>query len=234
ATDVRGRPPNAAGDTFRAAQQHPLSGYPAQTAGRPGAAAPSLASGVSDADTEAAYRAEFGNSGASASGTASEVHAHGQKPAAKPSGRSVLVVGLVTPTGNPSGPPSVPPPPDTALNSAGPDNNAAVAPEGLQTVPVAPSLPNTLPTQVQQPILVSRVQPAYPPLAKSVRLQGTVEFIATVGRDGAVKSVQLIRGPQLLVDAARDAVMRWRYRPSTVNGVPMEARTKVSVIFQLD
>jgi TonB family protein len=81
--------------------------------------------------------------------------------------------------------------------------------------------------------LISAAKPIYPPLAKMARQQGTVRFEATVGKDGAVENLKLVSGPPLLVQAARDAVKQWVYRPTLVNGVPVEVVTTVDVNFSL-
>lgn len=69
----------------------------------------------------------------------------------------------------------------------------------------------TLPAQVA-PRLIRRVEPVYPPLAKTMRIQGTVCLAVVVDRDGTVAAIKLISGHPLLVKAAMDAVMQWGYR----------------------
>jgi protein TonB len=53
-----------------------------------------------------------------------------------------------------------------------------------------------------------QVQPKYPPLAKSARVQGRVEFTATISKDGTIENLQLVRGHPLLVNAAKEAVLQ--------------------------
>jgi protein TonB len=65
------------------------------------------------------------------------------------------------------------------------------------------------------------------------RQQGTVRFEATVGKDGSVENLKVVSGPPLLVQAAQDAVKQWVYRPTLVNGVPVEVVTTVDVNFSL-
>jgi TonB family protein len=81
--------------------------------------------------------------------------------------------------------------------------------------------------------LISAAKPIYPPLAKMARQQGTVRFEATVGKDGSVENLKVVSGPPLLVQAAQDAVKQWVYRPTLVNGVPVEVVTTVDVNFSL-
>lgn len=82
--------------------------------------------------------------------------------------------------------------------------------------------------------LIRKVQPAYPPLARSARVQGTVEFTATISKQGNIEHLQLVRGHPLLVEAARQAVLEWKYRPTLLNGQPVEVLTDISVNFTLN
>jgi TonB family protein len=66
--------------------------------------------------------------------------------------------------------------------------------------------------------LIERMDPVYPPLAQAARIQGSVELTVLIGKDGSVKTAQLVSGHPLLVNAAKDAVMQWKYRPALVNG----------------
>jgi len=81
--------------------------------------------------------------------------------------------------------------------------------------------------------LISKVMPIYPPLAKMARQQGTVRFEAIVGKDGTIENLNFISGPPLLVAVASDAVNRWVYAPTLLNGVPVEVVTTVDVDFTL-
>jgi TonB family protein len=87
---------------------------------------------------------------------------------------------------------------------------------------------------VQKCNLIARVDPVYPPLAKQARIQGTVRFQIVIGADGRVQDVQLVSGHPLLVEAARDAVQQWVYRPTVLNGQPVEIVTTVDVNFSLE
>jgi TonB family protein len=86
---------------------------------------------------------------------------------------------------------------------------------------------------VQQFNLIRKVNPVYPPLAHQARIQGTVRFTAIIGRDGHVQHLQLISGHPLLVEAAREAVTQWEYKPTLLNGQPVEVVTMVDVNFTL-
>jgi len=81
--------------------------------------------------------------------------------------------------------------------------------------------------------LVNKVTPAYPPLAKQARVQGTVSFAATIAKDGTVANLSLLSGPPLLVQAAMQAVQQWIYKPTLLNGNPVEVITTIDVNFTL-
>ena len=79
--------------------------------------------------------------------------------------------------------------------------------------------------------LVHRVQPEYPPLAKSVRIQGEVVLQAVISRNGTIENLQVLSGHPMLVRAAVDAVRQWRYRPYLLNGEAVEVETQITVNF---
>lgn len=82
--------------------------------------------------------------------------------------------------------------------------------------------------------LLRKVMPVYPPLAKSARVQGTVEFTALISKDGSIENLKLVHGHPLLVNAAKEAVEQWKYRPTLLNGVPVEVITDIIVNFTLN
>jgi TonB family protein len=84
-----------------------------------------------------------------------------------------------------------------------------------------------------QPALISRVEPVYPPLAKQAHVQGTVDLSAIIGKDGHVQDLKVVRGHPLLVQAALDAVNQWVYKPTLMNGEPVEIATDIQVNFAL-
>jgi len=81
--------------------------------------------------------------------------------------------------------------------------------------------------------LIHKVQPAYPSLAKQVHVQGIVEFTATISRDGNIEHLQLVRGHPMLVLAAEEAILQWKYKPTLLNGEPVEVITDIIVNFTL-
>ena len=88
--------------------------------------------------------------------------------------------------------------------------------------------------EVQATMLIERVAPPYPPLARQTRVQGIVKLHVIVSVDGSVEELEVISGHPLLVQSAMDAVRKWRYKPMVVNGTHVEVDTTVDVIFSLN
>ncbi|HEY6988798.1 MAG TPA: energy transducer TonB [Bryobacteraceae bacterium] len=86
---------------------------------------------------------------------------------------------------------------------------------------------------VSEANLIHRVQPVYPPLAKTTHIEGAVEFTATISKQGLIENLQLVGGHPLLVNAAREAILQWKYRPTLLNGEPVEVITDIVVKFTL-
>lgn len=86
---------------------------------------------------------------------------------------------------------------------------------------------------VQAARLLTKVDPKYPQLALQAKVQGTIRFTATIGKDGKVVNLQLISGHPLLVAAAREAAEKWTYQPTTINGQPVDVVTTIDVNFTL-
>jgi protein TonB len=82
-------------------------------------------------------------------------------------------------------------------------------------------------------LLVRRVNPVYPPLARQARIQGQVVLRAQIGKDGSIQNLQLVSGHPMLVQSALDAVKQWKYKPYLLNGEPVEVDTEVLVNFTL-
>jgi protein TonB len=82
--------------------------------------------------------------------------------------------------------------------------------------------------------LIYGPKPDYPQLAKLARIQGTVRLEALIATDGTIKHLRIKSGHPLLVKAALEAVERWRYRPTLLNGQPVEVETEIEVNFALE
>src|SRR5439155_8712090 len=86
-------------------------------------------------------------------------------------------------------------------------------------------------TQLDPAMLIHRVEPIYPPLARQTHREGRVELRAIIGTDGRIRSLQIVAGDPLFDLSAREAVSQWRYRPTILNGQPVEIDTYITVIY---
>ena len=86
---------------------------------------------------------------------------------------------------------------------------------------------------VQQAMLIKQPRPIYPPLAKQARIQGVVRLNAIIGKDGTIQNLTVATGHPLLVPAALEAVKQWVYKPTLLNGEPVEVVTQIDVNFTL-
>ncbi len=87
--------------------------------------------------------------------------------------------------------------------------------------------------QVTAAKLIFQPKPVYPPLAKMARIQGSVRLEAIISRDGTIQDLKVLSGHPLLVKSALEAVQRWRYQPTLLNGEPVEVITEIDVNFTL-
>jgi len=122
---------------------------------------------------------------------------------------------------NPAAPP--PPPPPTQANAA-PANPTAPVGAAQKAAPKTGG-------QIVPAELIHKKDPDYPKIARDAGAKGTVELLATIGVDGRVKSVKVIKGHPMLVKAAQDAVMQWLYKPTMLNGSAVEGQVNVQVNF---
>ena len=108
----------------------------------------------------------------------------------------------------------------------------------VTTTTVAPPLPPP-PARIRvgggvmEAKLVSQPLPVYPPEAKMARIQGVVKLSATTAKDGTIQNLEVIEGHPLLIQAALDAVKQWVYKPTLLNGQPVEVVTQIDVTFTL-
>lgn len=86
---------------------------------------------------------------------------------------------------------------------------------------------------VSEGLLVKKVTPTYPAIAKQARVQGTVVLQASIGKDGSIQNLQVVKGHPLLSQAAINAVKQWKYKPYFLNGQPVDVDTTITVNFTL-
>ncbi len=111
---------------------------------------------------------------------------------------------------------SLPPPPKPAVETQKP-----------------PSAPIPMGGDVQMAKLVRKVIPEYPAIARSSRISGVVRLIGTIGKDGTIRDLQLVSGHPMLAHAAMEAVRQWIYKPTLLNGIPVEVIAPIEVRFTL-
>jgi protein TonB len=119
--------------------------------------------------------------------------------------------------------PDIAPPPHVEEQPAPPD--AAETPEHRTRIWIGGN--------VQAARLIAQPRTPYPPLARQMRVQGTVRLEALISSDGVVEEVRVLSGPPLLVQAALDSVRRWRYQPTLLSGEPVEVMTIIELNFTL-
>ncbi|KND50608.1 MAG: Ferric siderophore transport system, periplasmic binding protein TonB [Parcubacteria bacterium C7867-003] len=148
--------------------------------------------------------------------------------------------------------PSVPPrevPPDITPEPPSDDREFERVTPDVGTIPgggkpdVAPPPPPDPPTASKEPVRVGgeimppqkvkHVNPVYPPIAQSARVQGIVIIEATIGLDGRVQEARVLRSIPLLDSAALEAVREWQFTPTLLNKVPVPVVMTVTVQFSL-
>ncbi|HZM05776.1 MAG TPA: energy transducer TonB, partial [Candidatus Saccharimonadales bacterium] len=132
-------------------------------------------------------------------------------------------------------------PPDV-INNAGVTGGVfgGIPGQGMVSGPLAPPPPKpTAPQRVKQggnvtaASILSQTRPLYPALARQARIQGNVVLHAIIDKDGKVAQLEVISGHPLLVQSALDAVKQWRYKPTLLNGDPVEVDTTITVTFTM-
>jgi TonB family protein len=88
-------------------------------------------------------------------------------------------------------------------------------------------------THIDPALLIHRVEPVYPILAKQMGRSGRVELHAIIATDGTIQSLQAISGDPMFYQSALDAVRQWRYTPTVLNGQVMEVDTYITVIYNI-
>ena len=89
-------------------------------------------------------------------------------------------------------------------------------------------------SSVDPAMLVRRVEPVFPPLARQIRRSGKVELHAIIATDGSIQSLEVVSGDPMFIQSALDAVRQWRYRPTMLNGQPVEIDTLITVMYTVN
>jgi protein TonB len=136
----------------------------------------------------------------------------------------------------PPAPEAIQPPAPGSLGAASNANDQAISGIMSAAGPALPKQPaQTLKVSqgVSQGLLVKSVQPVYPQSARQMHVQGSVELLANIGKDGSITSVKVLSGPTVLSRAAIDAVKQWQYKPYYLDDQPVEIQTQITVNFKL-
>jgi protein TonB len=117
------------------------------------------------------------------------------------------------------------------------ENNAltGIGSSGVASPPVPelrPDGPVKTGGQVKEPRLLSSTLPIYPALAKQSNTQGDVVIRATIDKAGHVAHMDVVSGPTVLRQAALDALSRWKYEPSKLDGQPVSVQMLVIIKFR--
>ena len=86
---------------------------------------------------------------------------------------------------------------------------------------------------VSQGLLVKKIQPEYPAQAKQLRIEGAVQLLANIAKDGNVAQIKVLGGHPILARAATEAVKQWKYKPYMLNGQAVEFETQITINFKL-
>ena len=100
-------------------------------------------------------------------------------------------------------------------------------------VPRSDSRPVLIPEDVAAGMLIHKVDPEYPRLAKAARISGIVTLKATISKTGEILDLHVECGPAILQEPSLKAIQEWKYRPYLLSGEPVEVQTTIKVTFAL-
>ena len=139
--------------------------------------------------------------------------------------------------GNYIGDPILPPTSSTGCVTCSGNGTGPVVRVDTTTTPPPPTpvKPQTqrLPSTVLASKAISLPQPPYPPMARQIRAQGSVNVQILVDEQGKVISTQIVSGNPMLTSAAKEAAMRARFTPTILNGQPVKIQGVIIYNFVL-
>lgn len=113
-----------------------------------------------------------------------------------------------------------------------PGSNATKVEIPSSETPSAPAL-KAATNAVEHQAVADASQPAYPPLAQHMNVQGAVTLQALIGVDGVIENLRVLSGPAILAAAAQQAVREWRFKPIVQNGQAVESKATITVNFTI-
>jgi general secretion pathway protein A len=164
------------------------------------------------------------------SGKVADVEVTASAPAKRKRQKSPAIVVNEVPTASVIAPPVVKPSPSSVLPATNLSSRVA---SPVRAKPFTVGAPTRPAYQISQAKLLRMVKPDYPATAKTMRVEGEVLLMVTVGNDGKVKRLRVEQGDSRLATAATEAVSQWIYEPATLDGRPVATQLSVSVKFSL-
>ena len=119
----------------------------------------------------------------------------------------------------------------TGCIDIGPTSTGPRPPKPSVETPTRPSILHF--THLDPAMLIRRVEPLYPPLARQIHKEGRVELRAIITTDGTIRSLEVVSGDPLFYQSAKDAVSQWLYRPTALNGQKVEIDTYITVLYTM-
>ncbi|MCE5306821.1 MAG: energy transducer TonB, partial [Acidobacteriales bacterium] len=123
-------------------------------------------------------------------------------------------------------------PPGTRILLPTAPRNVSPAPVPKTAEPASKPMRIRVGGNVQQAMLAKRVEPVYPPAAVEAQVTGVVTLSVILTTEGKVQQIQAMDGHPVLVPAAMEAVKQWEYKPTLLNGKPVEVATTIEVRFE--
>jgi TonB family protein len=126
--------------------------------------------------------------------------------------------------------------PPTENGAAAPVNAPPKETTPADAKPVAPEGANQVQSKIRVPVMaeiVKKVSPEYPTIARSQKVRGKVDVEAEISEKGDVTRAKAVSGPVLLRDAAEQALMKWKFKPATIDGVNIPSKARISIEFSL-
>lgn len=128
--------------------------------------------------------------------------------------------------------------PEVPIGNFGPETKGLVDALDKRVAPAQPAAPpekkRLVVGHVDPALIIHRVEPVYPTILRQLRRSGKVELRAIIATDGSIQSLEVVSGDPMFIQSALDAVRQWRYRPTMLNGQPVEIDTFITVMYTVN